>query len=523
RRRTLPDGRVWKLGDIIYSTPLVVGPPTERYDLIYGDVSYNEFYRAYKNRRTVVYVGANDGMFHAFNSGRLTETGNDLSPLQIDPAGYSIGDEIFAYIPFNLLPHLKWLPRNDYCHVYYVDLKPYPTDVRIFTPGPIHTNGWGTVIVGGLRLGGTLYNTPTKVYSSAFFLADVTKPENITILWEKRLPDGSYTTSFPTTCKVGGSWFLVVGTGPNNLSNVNSNQAPKIYVLDYRTGQILRTFNLPVNSSFVGDIISVDYDLDYNVEVLYFGTNILENPTLPRYGGVLYKIKTNDDPNPNSWALVPVFDAGEPIISSPSVGMDSRGRLWVYFGTGRFYTREDANYLETQYLVGVRDEDAYYNLNNLLDVTNIRVFGPDSVFIGQVRISFNELERRISTEYKGWYRRLVDGERCITNSALIGGIVLFTTFKPKFEPCEAGGTGALYALYYLTGTAYYKPIVGELATGENLPSISTGPGAPSEPTVYVSTEGEKVFVQLGTGGIFETESPLPFSPQRSRVIFWKGR
>lgn len=523
RRRTLPDGRVWKLGDIIFSTPLVVGPPQERYDLIYGDATYRNFYIEYRDRRVCVYVGANDGMIHVFNSGKLIETNNPLVPLEIQPAGFTLGGEIFAYIPFNLLPHLKWLMRDDYCHVYYVDLKPYPTDVKIFEPSPKHPEGWGTVIIGGMRLGGTPYETDLNLYSSSFFLLDVTDPEDIVPLWERKLPDESYTTSFPATCKVGDNWFLVIGSGPTNLSDVNSDTTPSVYVLKYSTGGIVRTFTLPDNNSFIGDIISVDYDLDYNVERIYFGTHILDNPRIPRYNGKLYKIETYDDPNPDNWTLHLVFDSPEPIITSPSVGIDERGRIWLYFGTGRFYTQEDADYTETQYLIGVRDEDVTYNINDLLDVTDYRVFSAESVITGGRIISFNQLVRDISINYKGWVRRITDGERCITNSALIGGTVLFTTYKPEFGPCRAGGTGYLYALYYLTGTAYYKPIVGETASGENLPGVSTGPGMPAEPTVYVGKEGEKVFVQTGTGGIIETESALPFSPNKSRVIFWKGR
>ena len=61
--------QVWKLGDIVYSTPVVVGPPMMKFHTIYGDSTYHEFYRDYKDRRLMVYVGGNDGMLHAFNAG----------------------------------------------------------------------------------------------------------------------------------------------------------------------------------------------------------------------------------------------------------------------------------------------------------------------------------------------------------------------------------------------------------------------------------------------------------------------
>ena len=39
-----PVSAVWKLGDSVYSTPVVVGAPRERYDILYGDSSYTSFF-----------------------------------------------------------------------------------------------------------------------------------------------------------------------------------------------------------------------------------------------------------------------------------------------------------------------------------------------------------------------------------------------------------------------------------------------------------------------------------------------
>ncbi len=58
--------KVWKLGDAVHSQPIVVGAPGQRYDVIYGDSSYSTFFQQYQNRRRVLYMGANDGMLHAF-------------------------------------------------------------------------------------------------------------------------------------------------------------------------------------------------------------------------------------------------------------------------------------------------------------------------------------------------------------------------------------------------------------------------------------------------------------------------
>ena len=156
----------WRLGDVVYSSPTIVGAPAENYQNIYRDKTYKYFYDKYKNRRQVLYVGANDGMFHAFNGGFYNSTisGFQLQRNNLDSA-YPLGMELWAYIPYNLLPHLRWLMNPAYggeLHVPYMDLKPRVFDARIFvkdTEGTsldpdVYPNGWGTILVAGMRFGG---------------------------------------------------------------------------------------------------------------------------------------------------------------------------------------------------------------------------------------------------------------------------------------------------------------------------------------------------------------------------------
>ena len=79
------EGRYWKLGDINHSQLIVVGPPDGAAGL--KGAGYDTFLTANQNRRKVVYVGANEGMLHCFDA--LT------------------GEEIWGFIPYNLLPKLK--------------------------------------------------------------------------------------------------------------------------------------------------------------------------------------------------------------------------------------------------------------------------------------------------------------------------------------------------------------------------------------------------------------------------------
>ena len=127
--------KVWKLGDPIHSTPTIVAAPRANYDLMYGDASYTDFFLQWKGRREVVYVGANDGMLHAFNGGFYHKSDDVTTTTVVEHGWYTknptdnssgrpLGDELWGFIPYQLLPQLQWLTRADYTHVYYVDLKP---------------------------------------------------------------------------------------------------------------------------------------------------------------------------------------------------------------------------------------------------------------------------------------------------------------------------------------------------------------------------------------------------------------
>lgn len=139
-----------RLGDVIHSTPMTVSSPAEGYHLIYNDFSYAEFVKHYKNRRHVIYFGGNDGMLHAVNGGFYDEkqkkfcTGwSDTGLCLDDSTKPALGAELWAYVPYNLLPHLGSLTQPDYGnkkHKYFVDLRPRIFDAQIFPKDTDHPN-----------------------------------------------------------------------------------------------------------------------------------------------------------------------------------------------------------------------------------------------------------------------------------------------------------------------------------------------------------------------------------------------
>ncbi|MEE8596736.1 MAG: PilC/PilY family type IV pilus protein [bacterium] len=523
RTRTA-DSKVWKLGDIISSGAVAVQSAIERYDFIYGDQSYIDYYDQYKDRRQTIYVGANDGMLHCFNGGVSVELADDpMIPMKLDPAGYDLGEELWSYIPYNLLPHLKWLKDPIYCHVYYNDLTTYVTDVQIFVNDATHPNGWGTILIGGMKLGGRMIVNDVDTCYSSYFAIDITDPLNPVPMWEFTAPDVGLTVCYSTVAKVDSSWFLVFGSGPGTCGG-ESVQRARIFVLDLKDGTLLKKWILPDDKSFITNIFGADWGMDYTVDRIYLGT-CHEDKTLPgNWGGKIYRILTNDDTDPNTWDTSMVFDMQRPITSEGSIATDDYNHLWIYFGSGRFFSEIDEGDYTTQYYIGIREDTTRATtVAGLLDVTDIQVDVNQVVHYGNGATSTFDVLIDTVNVIGGWCHKMEGlGERNLTTSLVFGGAVLFTSFLPTGDICSYGGHGNLYALFYRTGTAYVKPFLKLQETSSYHPkSVDLGQGMPSEPSLYVSADQTKVFIQAG-GGIVSPETGIPGLP-KSGVIIWKGR
>jgi hypothetical protein len=557
--------RFWKLGDIVYSTPTAVAAPTEGYQLLYGDESYLNYCNEKKHRKAMLYVGANDGMLHAFRAGDFV-SGDDPSTDDTE-AGYftdqdyaQLGTEAWAYVPFNLLPHLKWLAHPDYAHVYYVDHKAKVADVKIFPDDGehgVHPGGWGTLLIGGMRLGGGAYPSgmtldgEEKVFRSAYFLIDVTDPEHPDVLAEISHPDLGFSTSYPAVVRVDDQWYVIFGSGPTDYVG-SSIQRGKVFILNLTslraTRQIAEGVNLFIKEAddygIMADPISVDANpvrgenQDF-VDAIYIGESYEADSA---WHGKMLRIKTNGDTDPENWTLTTLIetDTEQPVTSAAAAAVGFNSELWVYFGTGRFLEREDLNRTYTQTLYGIHDrcfdraEVACSNpqttSSDLLDTTDIDVTAGSGVLSGATVDTFSELVSYTSSpdsSVDGWRMDLEgSGERNLSTPKILGGAVFFTSFTPPgLDICSFGGESRIYGLYFLTGTAHPKGILGEdQETHESFKSMSIGTGMPASTGLHVAGEksGATGFIQHSTGSITQLDltPPLKF---RSGTTAWIQR
>jgi len=399
RPRTLDNGNVWKLGDIVNSTPVSVGKAPDNYHVIYGDYSFQTYYDSVRDRETVVYVGGNDGMLHAFTSWQY----DSANAAYVDPepsdssgdpcfiSGERIGDELWAYIPQTLLPHLKWLADPEYNHAYYVDLKPKIFDAKIDVGSGAGAE-WRTLLICGLNLGGKhIWATDdfgngdvTRHFYPTYFCMDITVPREPRLLWERSYEGLGMTTSSPAVVKVGSAWYAVIGSGPNDDDGTDdiisgaSDQNGHIFVIDIATGQPQNNgvndwlFETTESNAYMSSASSIDYGLTNNVDGIYMASTYPDPSDSTIWRSNVYKINTwntNPDPSdfydpvnypsgvPTNWSnsiMYSGLDAG-PITSGISLSVDSKGNVWTYFGTGRYVDHNDKTDQNEQYFFGMKD------------------------------------------------------------------------------------------------------------------------------------------------------------------------
>ena len=307
----VPTTNEWKLGDIIASTPRVQSTVRlNTYDLPspggYSDQTYLSFIGSNDyTKRGMVYVGANDGMLHAFNLGTLSvrSSGFKKASLGVPTDHPILGNEEWAFIPANSLPYLKYFTDNGYKHLYYIDGRTVIFDASVgYTNssascvknsywlcdkprnGSISMvdgsknldpakNVWRTIVITGMGLGGATRDnvageTCTEGASgsciktpiagtglSTYFALDVTDPNNPKYLWEFSNNKLGNALSSPAIVRVGdkdknGRWFAVFGNGPFGPIDPGSTQYKaesthhlRFFVVDLLTGDLLATLN----------------------------------------------------------------------------------------------------------------------------------------------------------------------------------------------------------------------------------------------------------------------------------------
>jgi type IV pilus assembly protein PilY1 len=469
------------LGDIVDSAPLYLGGASGNFT----STSYASFANSVASRPAVVYVGANDGMLHAFSA--LT------------------GAELFAYVPKGVYGNLVKLTSLYYAasHQFYVDGSPVAGDVNFGT-------SWHTVLVGGEGAGG-----------SSIYAIDVTAPQTLTteallssaVLWDFTDGNMGLTYSRPAVVNANEGALVLFGNGYNSPT-----QKPFFYALNAQTGAVVRKIDLcaQVASAYCNltlanglssvTAVSLNGDLSSNATLVYAGD----------LQGNLWRIDISNV-NPTLWTVTVLFQARnpttgglQPITVAPAVTLNPNypryvGQM-VFLGTGQMLGIPDLSTTTIQSVYGVYDNNSAPSTPILRaslvqqTLTNITI----NLTAGGTMSGRTDSANTVNLLQKsGWYvdLTLVPGERIVSDPQVDSGAVVVTSVQPSGGTCAGGDYSWLNLFNYATGGAFASaPLT---LTTQIIEGIALGETYAAAPRVEIDANGpvsrEIMVTESGTG------------------------
>lgn len=437
-----------RLGDIINSSPVYSGIPKSAYPENMESVGYSTFIEDYDERDPLVFVGANDGMLHAFDA--------------------KTGDEVFAYVPELVASSLSgeglhFLAEQTYGHQPYVDGPLTVADVFI-------AGKWATYLVGALNYGG-----------KGIYVLDVTDPSKLrenfastVVKFEYTHKDLGYTFSKPQIGRLNnGKWAAIFGNGYNNDPTGDGRAKLFIVYLDGSGSVVLDT-----NQGSVANANCEDTSSDCNGLSTPFLLDHTGDAYIDRvYAGDLHGnlwVFDLTSANASNWDVAykdstipkPLFQAcagstctkanRQPITAMPVIGVHPTRRnaatwpnLMVYFGTGQFIAKEDNFSTAQQSAYGIWDAGASYIGKSRDDLVEQEITNN-----GSARMLTNNLVNYLTgTGGKfGWYHDMPStGERTVIDMLVDQKVIFYATLIPETSQCSAGGTGWLMFADRMTG------------------------------------------------------------------------
>ncbi|WP_166454946.1 pilus assembly protein [Duganella aquatilis] len=472
------------LGDAVHSTPVYVGAV---------------------DHREAVYLGANDGMLHAFDA---------IS-----------GVELFAYVPDALIATLHHLTNPAYVHRAYVD---------------------GPASVGEARIGvdkKTVLLSAMGGGARGLFALDVTDPlhfaDGLGVLWEFTERDDPFmgnVITMPQVAQVRVSAgvvrsFAVVASGIN--SDGEGKGALFLLALDKPRGEGWKIngnyyrITTPVAEATLANALSAPVLLNERDGALQYA-----------YAGDLQSNLWRFDFSGNApWSKAvgsPLFVAKDakghrqPITEQPLLAYAKVRGYVVLFGTGRLIEKADRSTSPVT--------QSYYGVIDSLQT-------PQEVITGRSQLTPRFLDGSgallgitgvpMASESKGWYVDFVQGtERSINAGVLSDGAVLFNTVLPGTDVCSATRSRS-YALNALTGLPDSDRFTAILPTkdaivGLMLPDYmpmplllpqSATPG-PRDPTGRIVQSKDAALLQVGEAGKISTIGSMK-AARRAGRLSWR--
>ena len=511
--------RTHVMGDIVNSeTTYVKGALSPSY----ADPGYDTYKTSVSTRQSMVYVGANDGMLHAFYAGDGmidSTTGHVVTTGGVNILG---GNEAWAFIPTAVMPNLYKLADKNYHlqHQYYVDGSPVTADICISNCTNKFTAVWKTILVGGLNGGG-----------KGYFALDITNPIHPVALWEFADPNMGYSYGNPKVVKLkNGKWVAVFTSGYNNTTGDGKGY---LYIVDAYTGALVTTINSSgIIGTGVGSVATpsglgrldaplITPGVDATATAVYAGDMLGNlwrfdiNGDLGAVGYDAQLLATLQGPSGNI----------QPITTKPLLSLVGN-TLVVYVGTGRYLGSTDLPDTSQQSFYAIKDiyptgttpgvaifgnprtQGTFVHQTQTSTIcpvgssSSICTTGQSVVVSSNTAVSFSS--------NGGWYIDFpLAGERVNTDPAIIDRTLIFNTNVPNASSCSVGGDSFQYQLNYSTGGAVISSTNGVVAT-------KIGNELSTRPVVATLMDGTNKAYTQGSGGGTPTSTTV-WDNKRGRI------
>ncbi|QYK06205.1 pilus assembly protein [Shewanella zhangzhouensis] len=455
------------MGDPLHSQPLAID---------YGD-------------HTKIFVGTNHGMMHAFK-----DTSDVVS-------------ESWAFMPYELLPNVSVIRRNDYSMghgVYGIDGSPV---AYIERNGSEISKAW---LFFGMRRGGQSYYALDVTSDTPVFKWKISNESD-------GFGDLGQTWSTPVVTKIPGfdGPVLIFGGGYNagyDSGGGKNASGRMVYIVDASNGELLHSFGatadttLPnIQDSIVGSIATLDSNSDGYTDRLYaadLGGNVwrMDLPSADKstwsgfkfaeLGGNLpstdrrffYEPSVAQTYFTNTTEVTVTDESGTTTTvayqnvpyDAVTLGSGNRADPLSLNAEDMFFVLQDRYVVSQQFGDGATAIPSPITFANLYDVTSA---APST-----------EAENIAFGTKLGWYYNFaVTGEKSLSPSVIIKGKVYFTSFIPtqpsaNQDVCSVSSVGRLYTLDLHKGTRYTESYIKDVCDNciPQPPKIITPPPCDSD-------------------------------------------
>jgi type IV pilus assembly protein PilY1 len=441
--------RKYLLGDIVDSKVEIVGAPSFPYFDKYNP-GYSAFKGTYASRDTIVYVGANDGMMHAFD-GSLTSSTKGTERFAYIPS-FTYGDSSSTSERYSATYGLASLGNPDFTHHYFVNATPKQFDVNLSNTSGSKAKSpdWRTLLIGGMGKGG-----------KGYYAIDVTDPSSWSsetavagkVMWEFTDSRMGYTFGDAHVVKTARhGWVVILPSGYNN-----SDGKGYIFVVNPSSGALLQAIatpsgstSSPINLAHIRAFIN-DYD-DYTADAVYAGD---------LQGNVWRFDLTGSDTYPDATPIATLTNASGdllPVTTAPLLGVDpTTKKRYVMVGTGQQLSDSDINSgtLQAFYAIvdGTGDTGGFYTGKTLPSGYEFPLTRKKKDFT-EVTTFKSELGDDASP--MGWYYDLSSSSKGIAERVNVEGdvalgMVAFSANLPNGDACSPGGSSRTFAVRFATG------------------------------------------------------------------------